>query len=93
MRANQEIFFTEPLVVCPLLARVLMAVGGLVLVELLVDGIRFWEGREESPLKSAAPMAQLVEQLTLNQRVGGSSPPGRTNRAKFGDSTPPLSAI
>ena len=25
--------------------------------------------------KSHGPLAQLVEQLTLNQRVGGSSPP------------------
>jgi hypothetical protein len=27
-------------------------------------------------------VAQLVEQLTLNQRVGGSIPPGPTNRIK-----------
>src|SRR5881296_2097646 len=27
----------------------------------------------------SAPLAQLVEQLTLNQRVGGSSPPRPTN--------------
>ena len=29
-----------------------------------------------------APVAQLVEQLTLNQRVQGSSPCGRTNIIK-----------
>ena len=32
------------------------------------------------PAPACGPLAQLVEQLTLNQRVGGSSPPRPTNR-------------
>ena len=32
------------------------------------------------PSKCSAPIAQLVERLTLNQRVRGSSPCGRTNK-------------
>ena len=39
------------------------------------------EGRVRGVVPAAArgPLAQLVEQLTLNQRVGGSSPPRPTN--------------
>jgi hypothetical protein len=35
-------------------------------------------GQKLFPPKFNASLAQLVEQVTLNHRVGGSSPPGRT---------------
>ena len=42
---------------------------------------------QASGSRESGPLAQLVEQLTLNQRVGGSSPPRPTTKpGHFGES-------
>src|SRR5262245_16124172 len=44
-------------------------------------------GGEPSKIRTHAPLAQLVDQLTLNQRVLGSSPRGGTGEKPFSRSS------
>ncbi len=72
----------------------------------LVPGFRRFESCRPSQIIEKGPLAQLVEHLTFNQGVGGSTPPWLTNSAgwsslvarqahnlKVGGSNPPPATI
>ena len=58
----------EPRLVMP------VVVGSSPIIHPIFDGMPFTAAHPDAMIPASGPLAQLVEQLTLNQRAVGSSP-------------------